>query len=353
MKTYKLYTSIDGELAEIRSKGSSAYESAVRNGFTGTEEEWLASLQGKQGISPTITENENNDDDTYKLDITDVNGTFTTPNLKGTAGSNSTTGEEINIDLTDYYTKEEIDSAVSPLVDNSHTHDNKDTLDNFSSDDSNLYYGGQTVTINGVTINDELYTTEATLSSYKISQLLDKLSNEMQELINSTTDNIDDNTVSTEKTYSSVKIENKINTIEETISGVIKRDIVSALPQDNIDNSTIYMVLKENGAENNIYDEYMYINSNWELIGNTEINLNNYYSKEEVDSLLGIILTDELAIGETELIITNENITTDSMIDIYTDTFNIRPTNVVISNGNITLTFDAQEVTVNVKVVVR
>ena len=31
-------------------KGYSAYEIAVINGFNGTEEEWLTSLQGEQGL---------------------------------------------------------------------------------------------------------------------------------------------------------------------------------------------------------------------------------------------------------------------------------------------------------------
>ena len=37
---------------------------------------------GPEGFSPTITENQNNTQATYKLDITDKNGTFTTPNLQ-------------------------------------------------------------------------------------------------------------------------------------------------------------------------------------------------------------------------------------------------------------------------------
>ena len=42
---------------------------------------------GKDGVSPTITENADNSDTVYKLDITDANGTFTTPNLKGADGA--------------------------------------------------------------------------------------------------------------------------------------------------------------------------------------------------------------------------------------------------------------------------
>ena len=46
---------------------------------------------GKDGFSPTIVENSANDDSTYKLDITTKTGSFTTPNLKGSSGTTSTT----------------------------------------------------------------------------------------------------------------------------------------------------------------------------------------------------------------------------------------------------------------------
>ena len=49
---------------------------------------------GKDAVSPTIVENENNTDKIYKLDVTTADGTFTTPNLKGKDGTGSSTGEE-------------------------------------------------------------------------------------------------------------------------------------------------------------------------------------------------------------------------------------------------------------------
>ena len=88
--------------------GKSAYEIAKANGFEGTETEWLESLKGADGkngangkdgingidgFSPKITENENNSDVVYKLDITTKNSTFTTPNLKGKNGDDSSTVE--------------------------------------------------------------------------------------------------------------------------------------------------------------------------------------------------------------------------------------------------------------------
>lgn len=64
------------------------------NDLTDAEKE---SLKGDDGFSPTITENADNTDKIYKLDITTADTTFTTPNLKGADG---TGGSEV-FDRTD------------------------------------------------------------------------------------------------------------------------------------------------------------------------------------------------------------------------------------------------------------
>ena len=64
--------------------------------------------------------------------------------------------------------------------------------------------------------------------------------------------------------------------VDTLMSSAIKRQIVQTLPTENIDTNTIYMVPKATPQTNNIYDEYMYINSAWELIGTTEVDLSNY-----------------------------------------------------------------------------
>lgn len=55
----------------------------------------------------------------------------------------------------------------------------------------------------------------------------------------------------------------------------LKRLKVDSLPTTG-DVNTIYMVLKSSGATGNIYDEYMYIDSAWELIGNSSADLSGY-----------------------------------------------------------------------------
>lgn len=75
--------------------------------------------------------------------------------------------------------------------------------------------------------------------------------------------------------------------VNDLISGLtagINLQIVETLPTENIDTNTIYLVLKTKAFLNDYYDEYMYINSRWELIGNTQVDLTNVYTKEEIDN---------------------------------------------------------------------
>jgi len=63
--------------------------------------------------------------------------------------------------------------------------------------------------------------------------------------------------------------------IDQMISADLKFEVVQTLPSTP-DTHTIYLVPKSTSETNNIYDEYMYINNAWELIGTTEVDLSNY-----------------------------------------------------------------------------
>lgn len=61
----------------------------------------IPTVKGDAGFSPTITENANNTDKIYKLDVTTADGTFTTPNLKGADGTGGSGGSStLSTDIT-------------------------------------------------------------------------------------------------------------------------------------------------------------------------------------------------------------------------------------------------------------
>lgn len=63
-------------------------------------------------------------------------------------------------------------------------------------------------------------------------------------------------------------------------------EVVSALPTENISTTTVYLKTGSKSDPDNIYDEYIYVNSKWELLGTQKIDLTNFYTKEEADGLL-------------------------------------------------------------------
>lgn len=51
--------------------------------------------------------------------------------------------------------------------------------------------------------------------------------------------------------------------------------VVDTLPSTG-QNNIIYLVRKQSPKQKNVFDEYMWINNDWEIIGDTEIDLSNY-----------------------------------------------------------------------------
>lgn len=89
----------------------------------------------------------------------------------------------------------------------------------------------------------------------------------------------------------------QIENIEEQISNFELFNLVNSLPnpdEEEISFNKIYVVLSEESTDGNVYSEYIYVNNNWEKIGeiktNIDINPSDYYttgetySKEEVYS---------------------------------------------------------------------
>ena len=64
----------------------------------------------------------------------------------------------------------------------------------------------------------------------------------------------------------------------------LKFQIVDALPTENIDAKTIYLTAKADSESGNAYDENIYINGAWEVIGDTTVDLSDYYKKTEADA---------------------------------------------------------------------
>lgn len=84
-------------------------------------------------------------------------------------------------------------------------------------------------------------------------------------------------------TYTKSQIDSKIAAIP-----TLSYQVVSELPTTDISTTTIYLVARSSSSSQpNIYDEYLYVNNQWEIIGSTSTDLSDYYTKEQVDTKLG------------------------------------------------------------------
>ena len=67
-------------------------------------------------------------------------------------------------------------------------------------------------------------------------------------------------------------------------------EVVNALPTQDISETTIYLV-RNTSQQDDLYTEYIYVNNTWEILGAQSIDLSNYYTKTEIDDMIGDIET--------------------------------------------------------------
>lgn len=233
--------------------------------------------KGDTGFSPTITENLDNTNEIYKLDVTNEDGTFTTPNLKGTGGG---------LDPDKYYDKTQIDTLIEPLNEVKHTHDNKDTvLDKLTTNDA-----GDTLLFNGNAIKGSVEiddtTTEATDKVWSAKKTNDTFE-EVKQSVTDTNAKFADYDTSAEvdgkittaltdyeksadvdnklvgyykktETYSNAEVDDKFTDFETTLTNAIKTWVDSeeslALKTTLFKNNTLTFYKKPNATADDTAD---------------------------------------------------------------------------------------------------
>lgn len=106
------------------------------------------------------------------------------------------------------------------------------------------------------------------------------------EFITNTVNNLV-NYYTKEQTYTKEEIMEFLS----TMSAGLSTDIVNELPDaatEEISLSTIYLVKV---GESNVYTQYMWISGGWANLGTTAVNLENYYTKGEIDTKLGLYVS--------------------------------------------------------------
>ena len=91
-------------------------------------------------------------------------------------------------------------------------------------------------------------------------------------------------------------VQNKVvkSYIDGLASTALQRKIVTALPVQDIETNVVYMILKQDGEVGDFYNEYMYINNQWELIGSTQMRVDSALSLVSENSVQNKVVTAAL-----------------------------------------------------------
>ena len=225
----------------IGAPGRSAYELAVQQGYKGTLDEWLKSIKGADGR------------DAYTIAV---------------EGGYKGTEEEYNNALT-------IAPVAVDKINNADTTPTKDSTNLVLS-------GGVKDAIDS--LNSDFNADLATINS-SITNLSDEIDNIVNvEIGDQLKSSIIDNLTSSDTEKALSARQGKI--LKELIDNLanLQITVVDTLPTTG-ESNIIYLV-KKSGSAPDIHDEYVFVDGKWEKIGDTEIDLSNYYTRDEVDDKL-------------------------------------------------------------------
>ena len=232
---------------------------------------------GQDGYSPTATVSKSGKVAT--ITITDKNGTTTTEIRDGEDGQGS--GDML---------KSTYDTNDNGIVDNAEKVNNHTVLTDVPANavfTDTTYTAGTGISItNGVisntqtsaewgnitgTLADQTDLNTALSGKADTSSIPTKVSDLTNDIgfITNTVNNLT-NYYTSSNTYTKTEVNNLIGQIDQ-----FKIQVVQTLPVSDIDTHTIYLVPKT-GSTGDAYNEYLYINNSWELIGSTDIDLTNY-----------------------------------------------------------------------------
>lgn len=221
----------------IGAPGRSAYELAVQQGYKGTLDEWLLSLKGKDAYTIAV-------EGGYKGTEEEFNNALTTAPIA--------VDKINNADLVP--TKDSVNLVLSGGV--------KDAIDSLNTSiDADL----ETINNSITTINNNITNIVNT------------------EISNQIKSSIVDNLTSSETEKSLSAKQGKV--LKDLIDSLanLQITIVNSLP--SVGESNIIYLVKKSGTGTDVHDEYIYVEGAWEKIGTTDIDLSDYYTKSQVDTI--------------------------------------------------------------------
>lgn len=228
------------------------------------------------------------------------------PSINGVELDGDKSSEELGIIIPDVSKYVEDENYVH--TDNNYTNEEKEklsTLENYDDSELKQDINNIDIEIDGLTENMNLINEDLSTQKERITTVNGKVNNLENNLSQQTTkinqlestkadkDDIPDVSEFVKKTVndltnyylkSDTYTQSEVNQLIGAIKTVSMK-VVAERPSTG-ESNIIYLVPSESSKTENVYNEYIYVDGKWELIGSTQADLSNYYTKEEIGTLL-------------------------------------------------------------------
>lgn len=140
---------------------------------------------------------------------------------------------------------------------------------------------------------------EAQVAIEELEKTIDKITEDIAKLPNASQVSTAITTALTDY-YNKEAIDGKVEDLEGKISAIPKFaiEVVSELPTEKISNTTVYLVPDNNTKTSDVYDEYIYVNSSWELLGKQTLDLTGYATENFVSQAISDLSAEGGAIKQ-------------------------------------------------------
>lgn len=253
-----------------------------------------------------------------------------------TAGSNvtltpNTTNKSVTIQATDTTYNPATQSADGLM-----SSTDKQNLDNAVQKLSGIDAGADVNVIETIKVNNSALTPDSNKAvNITVPTKVGDLTNDSGFITKAVNDLT--NYYKKSETYTKTEVDNLVDVIPKFSIAV-----VNALPTENISNTTIYLVQSGNNTSN-LYTEYIYVNSAWEILGAQEVDLSGYVRKSDIatQSADGLMskedkqALDSIADDYIKSITVNGRVVTITYGDDGTDTITTQDTTYDIATANV------------------
>lgn len=107
-------------------------------------------------------------------------------------------------------------------------------------------------------------------------------------------------------------VDNMVSTIPQ-----FSIEVVETLPTEDISNTVVYLLKPTAEDTDNLYDEYIYVNGTWELLGSARLDLDNYAKIENIPTKVSQLENDSNFTSEEQVEALFQRLASDTVLRFY------------------------------------